>query len=106
MSPDGFTYILGRHVVTATQALPSLKAKRITPHVIRHTTAMTILHATGDIRKVSIWLGHADLKTTEVYLRASRAEKLEILALNAPPSIQPGAFPDATDSLMRILGGK
>ena len=106
MSPDGFTYILDRHVVTATQVLPSLKTKRITPHVIRHTTAMTILHATGDIRKVSIWLGHADLKTTEVYLRASPAEKLEILAVNAPPSIQPGAFPDATDSLMRILGGK
>ena len=67
---------------------------------------MTILHATGDVRKVSIWLGHADLKTTEVYLHASPAEKLEILAVNAPPSIRPGAFPGAKDSLMSILGGK
>ena len=106
MSPDGFAYILDQHVATATRALPSLKTKRVTPHVIRHSTAMTILHATGDIRKVSIWLGHADLKTTEAYLRASPAEKLEILETNAPPSIRPGTFPDARDSLMRILGGK
>ena len=106
LSPDGFTYILDRHVETATQALPSLKTKRITPHVIRHTTAMTILHATGDVRKVSIWLGHADLKTTETYLRASPVEKLEILADNAPPSIRPGAFPHARDSLLTILAGR
>ena len=50
--------------------------------MIRHSTVMTILHATGDVRKISIWFGHADLKTTEVYLRASPAEKLEILAVN------------------------
>ena len=106
MSPDGFAYILSQHVARAMLAVPSLKTKRVTPHVIRHSTAMTILHATGDVRKVSIWLGHADLKTTEVYLHASPAEKLEILAVNAPPSIRPGAFPGAKDSLMSILGGK
>ena len=106
MSPDGFAYILSQHVARAMLAVPSLKTKRVTPHVIRHSTAMTILHATGDVRKVSIWLGHADLKTTEVYLHASPAEKLEILAVNAPPSIRPGAFPGAKDSLISILGGK
>ena len=106
MSPDGFAYILSQHVATAMLAVPSLKTKRVTPHVIRHSTAMTILHATGDIRKVSLWLGHADLKTTEGYLRASPAEKLEILVANAPPSIRPGAFPGAKDSLMSLLGGK
>ncbi len=68
---------------------------------------MTVLHATrGDIRKVSLWLGHADIKTTEVYLRASSAKKLEILAANAPPSIRPGTFSGAKDELMRALGGK
>ena len=106
MSPDGFAYILKKHVATATRKLPSLKNKRVTPHVIRHSSAMMILHATGDIRKVSLWLGHDNLKSTEVYLRASPAEKLEILQANAPPSIRRGAFPGARDSLMSMLGAK
>ena len=107
MSPDGFAYILKKHVATAARTRPSLKDKRVTPHVIRHSTAMTILHATrGDVRKVSLWLGHADIKTTEVYLRASPAEKLGILAANAPPSIRPGTFTGANDELLRALGAK
>ena len=106
MSPDGFAYILKKHVATAARTRPSLKDKRVTPHVIRHSTAMTILHATGDVRKTSLWLGHADVKTTEVYLRASPAEKLGILAANAPPSIRPGTFTGAKDELMRALGAK
>ena len=106
MSPDGFAYILKKHVATATRTRPSLKDKRVTPHVIRHSTAMTILHATGDIRKISIWLGHADVKTTEVYLRASPAEKLGILAANAPPSIRPGTFTGVKDELLMALGAK
>ena len=64
-----------------------------------------ILRATGDIRKVSLWLGHADIRTTEVHLRASPMEKLEILAAHTPPEIRPGAFPGAQDSLMRLLNG-
>ena len=106
LSADGFTYILKQHVATAAQAVSSIKDKRVTPHVIRHSTAMTVLDATRDVRKISLWLGHADLKTTEVYLRASPAEKLQILATNAPPSIRPGSFPGAKDELMRVLGGK
>ena len=88
------------------EGIPSIEGKRVTPHVLRHSTAMTILHATGDIRKVSLWLGHADIKTTEAFLRASPAEKLRILETNVPPSIRPGTFPGATDSLMRVLGGR
>ena len=66
----------------------------------------TILHATGDIRKVSLWLGHAEIRTTEAYLRASPAEKLAVLEANVPPSIRPGIFSGAKDDLMRVLGGK
>ncbi len=91
--------------LTAIRQVPSIKGKRVTPHVIRHATAMNILHATGDIRKVSLWLGHANIKTTEGYLRASPAEKLAILERSAPPSIRPGSFPGNTDSLMEALGG-
>ena len=106
MSTDGFAYILSRHVATAMQVIPSLQTKRVTSHVIRHSTVMTILHTTGDIRKISLSLGHADIKTTEVYLRASPAEKLEILDANVPPSIRKGTFPGARDRLMSVLGGR
>lgn len=68
---------------------------------------MTVLHSTGDIRQVPLWLGHADMKTPELYLRASPAEKLEILAANRPPpSIRPGKFLGAQDRLMGLLNGK
>ena len=67
---------------------------------------MAVLHATGDIRKVSLWLGHATLASTEIYLHASPAEKLEILEDTVPPSIRPGVFPGVSDSLMELLNGK
>ena len=104
MSADGFAYILDKHVAAAARRVPSIAGKRVTPHVLRHSTAMTILHATGDIRKVSLWLGHADIKTTESYLRASPAEKLGILENNLPPSIRPGTFRGVKDDLMSVLG--
>ena len=106
MITDGFTYILKKHVATAAHAVPSIKDKKVTPHVLRHSTAMAILHATGDVRKVSLWLGHADIKTTEVYLRASPAEKLRILESNTPSSIRSGSFPGVKDSLIGVLGGQ
>jgi Nucleotidyl transferase AbiEii toxin, Type IV TA system/Phage integrase family len=56
--------------------------RQVSPHVLRHTCAMIVLQATKDIRKVSLWLGHSDLTTTEVYVRADPTEKLE--AIEAP----------------------
>lgn len=106
MSTDGFSYVLKQHVATAAQSVASIRDKQVTPHVLRHSCAMAILHATRDIRKVSLWLGHADLKTTEMYLRATPAEKLRILEVNAPPSIRPGTFSGVRDELMQVLNGK
>ena len=103
LSNDGFTYVLNKHVATAARRVPSLNNKRVTPHVIRHSTAMAILRTTRDIRKVSIWLGHANIKTTEAYLRASSADKLEILQETIPPTIQAGKFPKAKDQLLELL---
>ena len=106
MSSDGFSYILRRHVATAAKAVPSIRGKRVTPHGLRHSAAMAVLHATGDIRKVSLWLGHAALASTEIYLHANPVEKLEILKATAPPSIRPGIFPGVSDTLMDLLKGK
>ena len=60
---------------------------------------MAILQATWDIRMVGSWLGHADIGTRELYIGASRAEKLNIPDVSAPSSIRPGRFPGIADSL-------
>lgn len=74
----------------------------MTPHVLRHSCAMHTLEATGDIRKVSLWLGHASLQSTEAYLRVDPAEKLAILAANAPPAVPKGKF-RTPDKLLAML---
>ena len=85
LTRSGFEYILAKHVQTASTSCPSLSAKRISPHVLRHTCALTVLQATKDLRKVSLWLGHAHMQTTEMYTRADPSVKLEALeAMIAP----------------------
>ena len=103
MSRHGFAHRLAQHVRTARQRTPSMIAKRVSPHVLRHSCAMHTLQATGDIRKVSLWLGHASIQSTEAYLRVDPVEKLEILAANVPPSIVKGSFIGATDRLLAVL---
>ena len=63
---------------------------------------MHTLHATGDIRKVSLWLGHASLQSTEVYLRADPTEKLEALEAVMPPALRRGQF-TVPDKLIAFL---
>jgi len=102
MTRSGFEYILAKHVATAARATPSIASKNVSPHVLRHTCAMHTLQATRDVRKVSLWLGHASLQSTEVYLRADPTEKLEALAAMAPPMLKPGHF-RAPDKLLAML---
>ena len=103
MSRDGFAYRLRQHVATAERAVPSIAGKRVTPHVLRHSCAMHTLQATGDIRKVALWLGHSSIQTTEMYLRADRTEKLALLDAHHPPLIKPGRFREPSDKLMAVL---
>ncbi|WP_413992455.1 tyrosine-type recombinase/integrase [Labrys okinawensis] len=102
MTRAGFEYILDKHVATAAQRLPSIAAKRVTPHVLRHSCAMHMLQATRDVRKVALWLGHASLQSTEAYLRADPTEKLEALAAAAAPTLRPGKF-RPPDKLIAML---
>lgn len=102
MTRSGFEYVLAKHVEAATTTCSSLATKTVSPHVLRHTCAMTILRATGDIRKVSLWLGHSDIKTTQMYLRADPAEKLEALTKVAEPKLARGRF-RAPDKLIASL---
>ncbi len=106
MTASGFAHILAKHVSHAAAEQPSIAAKRITPHVLRHACAMHMLQATRDIRKVSLWLGHASLRSTEIYLRADPTEKLETLMATTPPSLKRGQFkaPDTLVAMLRNIG--
>lgn len=102
LTRSGAEWILRKHTNIATVTCPSLKAKRVSPHVLRHTCAMTILQATRDIRKVALWLGHADTQTTEIYLRSDPVERLETLEAVIPPSLRRGTF-SPPDKLIESL---
>jgi integrase/recombinase XerD len=92
MTRSGFARILERHRAAAVKRRASLQHKRVSPHVLRHTCAMNVLRATGDVRKVALWLGHENTQTTEAYLRADPAEKLSVLGAMNCPKLRPGKF--------------
>jgi site-specific recombinase XerD len=98
----GFEYILEKHLDTATTRCPSLATKHISPHVLRHSCALTVLEATKDLRKVSLWLGHANMQTTEMYTRVDPSIKLEELEAITPPKLRSGRF-RASDKLIASL---
>jgi site-specific recombinase XerD len=92
MTRSGFQRVLAKHVAAAATRCPSLRQKRVSPHALRHTCALNTLQATRDLRKVSLWLGHASTQTTDVYLQADPTEKLEALAVMTAPALRPGTF--------------
>ncbi len=102
MTRSGFEHILTKHVRSAGATQPSLVEKRVSPHVLRHTCAMHTLQATHDVRKVSLWLGHATLQSTEIYLRADPTGKLEALAAMEPSPLRPGRFREP-DKVLAML---
>lgn len=80
LSRDGVEYLLEKHVKKATKQCPTLKKKKISPHVLRHSTAMELLHHGVDRTVIALWLGHEKVDTVQVYLHADM--KLKEQALN------------------------
>lgn len=105
LSRWGVAYVLKHHAAAASRKCSSISRKRLSPHVLRHTSAMIVLQATQDIRKVSLWLGHSNLATTEIYVRADPGEKLEAIEAVVPPHLRKGRF-RPTDKLMAFLKTK
>lgn len=84
LSRDAVERIVTRHTATAAQKCPSLGTKRVTPHVLRHTTAVTLLQAGVDRAVIALWLGHEQIETTQMYLAADLTSKQRALARTAP----------------------
>ena len=84
LSRDGVEYLLAKHVATAVKQCPTLKKKRVSAHVLRHTTAMDMLEHGVDRTVIALWLGHEKVETTQVYLHASMQLKEQALNKAAP----------------------
>jgi site-specific recombinase XerD len=102
LSRDAVERLVARHARTAAQTCPSIAAKHVTPHVLRHSAAMALLHAGVDITVIALWLGHASPATTRVYLHADMALKEQALGRMTPAASQPGRY-TAPDSLLAFL---
>lgn len=76
----GIHTLVERHAAKAAVGMPSVAEKRVSPHTIRHTTAMHLLRAGVDINTIRAWLGHTSLSTTNVYAEADLEMKATALA--------------------------
>jgi integrase/recombinase XerD len=92
LSRDAVERRLALHSAAAATRCPSLAAKTISPHTLRHTAAMRLLHAGVDITVIALWLGHEQTETTQIYLHADLTLKEKALARTTPPDTRPGRY--------------
>jgi len=102
LSRDGVEYLLARHVALAQEGCLSLKRKRISPHVLRHTAAMDLLQHGVDRFVIALWLGHESIDTTQVYVHADLKLKEQVLAKTVPLNVSPGRY-RPSDQLLAFL---
>lgn len=104
LSRDALEHLVRKHCLTASRACPSIGTKRVTPHTLRHSTAMDLLHHGVDQAVIALWLGHESVETTQVYIHADMRLKEKALARVAAPAMPTGRYrPD--DQLLAFLEG-
>lgn len=102
LSPDTIQHLVARHAAAAAKACSTLRKKRVTPHVLRHTAAMELLQAGVDRSVIALWLGHESIETTQIYLDANLEIKEQALKRTAPAGATLTRFkPD--DQLLNFL---
>ncbi|GAG15834.1 unnamed protein product, partial [marine sediment metagenome] len=84
----GVRHIIGKYAATAKGQCSSIAAKTVTPHTIRHTTAMHLLRSGNDVNMVSYWLGHADINTTHIYVEIDMEMKRQMLQKLGAPDVK------------------
>jgi len=102
ISSDALQRLVARHVSTAGKKCLSLQKKRVTPHTLRHTTAMDLLHRGVDITVIALWLGHESIQTTHIYLHADMAMKEKALAQATKNKVVPKRY-RPSDRLLAFL---
>ena len=104
LSRDALAQRLAIHVSTATRTCPSLRGKNVTPHTLRHTAAMRLLHAGVDTAVIALWLGHERLATTDIYIHADLALKERALHRTTTSGVRAGRY-RPPDALLAFLEG-
>ena len=102
LSPDAVQRLVHNYTETARRRQPSLNAKNVTPHVLRHTNAMQLLTSGVDTSVIALWLGHESVQTTQIYLHADLSLKERALARTAPLVTKPGRY-RPPDTLLAFL---
>lgn len=104
MSRDALEHLVRKHCLTASRTCPSIGTKRVTPHTLRHSTAMDLLHHGVDPAVIALWLGHENVETTQIYVHADMRMKEKALARVASTTTPSSRFrPD--DKLLAFLEG-
>jgi site-specific recombinase XerD len=102
LTRDAVERRVATHATTAAQRCPSLAGKRVHPHALRHSCAMSLLQAHVDSTVIALWLGHADTSSTQQYIHADMTIKERALALLTPPAVTPGRY-KPTDDILAYL---
>lgn len=102
LSNDALQQRLGVYAARAARICPALAGKKITPHVLRHSAAMALLHSGVDITVIALWLGHESVTTTQIYLTADMALKQQALDRTTPLASVPGRY-KPPDQLLAFL---
>jgi len=102
LSRDAVERRVATHAAVAARQCPSLRDKRLHPHVLRHSCAMSLLQAHVDTAVIALWMGHADIRSTDPYLHADLAIKERALAMTTPTTVRPGRY-RPPDSILAFL---
>lgn len=105
LSRDAVALLLAKHADIASRRCATLKNKKVSPHVLRHTAAMNLLHAGVDSTVIALWLGHESVEATQIYIHADMTIKERALGRLAPPNTRPGRYrpPDALLAFLEAL---
>ncbi|WP_236666861.1 MULTISPECIES: tyrosine-type recombinase/integrase [unclassified Nonomuraea] len=91
LSRDAAADLLAEYVPVAARTCPTLASENVTPHTLRHTAAMALLHAGVDLSTIALWLGHTSIKATDTYLHADLATRRKPWPEPDLPASAPGA---------------
>lgn len=102
LSRDAIERLVAKHASTAAERCPTIGAKNVTPHTLRHSAAMALLHAGVDTSVIALWMGHEDPGSTQAYLHADMTIKEQALARVQPHDTRPARY-RPPDTLLAFL---
>jgi len=102
LSRDAIERLVAKHASTARRSCPSLERKKVTPHTLRHSAAMDLMHHGVDRSVIALWLGHESVETTQIYLHADMRLKEKSLSRTTPRGCKPGRY-RPSDTLLAFL---